>query len=222
MSEVRVKICGLTRREDAELAAASGAHFGGVILAPGGRRSITADRAAMLFECTPLVRVGVFVDEPLDALRATAERVSLAVIQLHGDEAPETTAQLRADGRWQVWKAIRPRSAQEFLDGLARYEGAVDGFLLDGWSPDAPGGTGSRFPWEEVADHRDAIDDAVTFSVAGGLKPLNVAHAIHLLRPDIVDVSSGVEDAPGIKSPKVVAEFMSAVREARRDPIRDY
>ena len=221
MNEVRVKICGLTRREDAELAAASGAHFGGVILARGGRRSISPDQAATVFEGTPLTRVGVFVDAPLDSLRVAAERAKLQVIQLHGDESPESAAELRAKGRWQIWKALRPRSAEDFLAGLDRYHDSVDGLLLDGWSPDAPGGTGSRFPWEEIAEHRKAVNGTRTFAVAGGLKPGNVARAIHLLRPDIVDVSSGVEDAPGIKNPSIVADFMAAVRAARRDPFRD-
>lgn len=221
MSGVQVKICGLTRHTDAALAAVSGAHFGGVILAPGGRRSISPDQAATVFEGTPLTRVGVFVDEPLDSLREAAERVKLRVIQLHGDESPEIAAELRAEGRWQIWKALRPRSAEELLEGLDHYQDAVDGLLLDGWSPEAPGGTGSRFPWEEVAEHRDAMDGALTFAVAGGLKPDNIARVIHLLRPDIVDVSSGVEDAPGIKNPSIVADFMAAVRAARRDPFRD-
>ena len=221
MSEVRVKICGLTRREDAELAAASGAHLGGVILARGGRRSISPDHAAVVFEGTPLTRVGVFVDEPLDSLQLAAERAGLEVIQLHGHESPESVAELRADGSWQIWKALRPRSAEELLAGLDRYQGSADGLLLDGWSPDAPGGTGSRFPWEKIAEHRKAVNGTLTFAVAGGLKPDNVSRVIHLLRPDIVDVSSGVEDAPGIKNPTIVSEFMAAVRAARRDPLRD-
>lgn len=221
MIEVQVKICGLTRREDAELAAASGANFGGVILAPGGRRSISPEQAVTVFEGTSLTRVGVFVDEPHDSLREAAERAGLEVIQLHGDESPEVAAQLRSEGRWQIWKALRPRDAEELLEGLNRYQDSVDGLLLDGWSPDAPGGTGSQFPWKEVANHRDALDGTLTFTVAGGLKPQNVARAIQLLRPDIVDVSSGVEEAPGIKNPTIVSEFMAAVRTARRDPLRD-
>lgn len=218
MSIVQVKVCGLTRRPDAELAAASGAHFGGVILAPGGRRSITPATAAAILEDLPLRRVGVFVDADPSHLRLTTEQVGLDVVQLHGSEAPEVASRLRAETGVEVWKAIRPRNAEELLAGLDLYTGAVDGLLLDGWSAEAPGGTGARFPWSEVAAHRGRIGEAIRFVVAGGLTPANVAEAISILRPDVVDVSSGVEDSPGIKSPTAVPAFLAAVQHAGGDP----
>src|SRR5690606_28168588 len=137
------KICGLTRRGDAEVAAAAGAHFGGVILAPGGRRSVAPEHARSLFSELPLRRVGVFVDAPLDDLRRTADLVALDVVQLHGGESPSDASTLRAEQRWEVWKALRPRSATEFTDLLDAFIGTVDGILLDGWSAVAPGGTGA-------------------------------------------------------------------------------
>ena len=220
MKPVAVKICGLTRRPDAELAAASGARFGGVILAPGGRRSISHADAAAIFEGLPLRRVGVFVDAGRDDVLRAAELVRLDVIQLHGEEAPELAAELREDAVREVWKALRPRDAAELLAGLERYAGVIDGVLLDGWSADAPGGTGARFPWSEIAEHRHRIDPAVRFVVAGGLSPANVANAIEILRPDVVDVSSGVEESPGIKSATAVPSFLAAVQHAGGDPYR--
>jgi phosphoribosylanthranilate isomerase len=218
MTAVGVKICGLTRRPDAELVAASGAHYGGVILAPGGRRSITPGAAAALFDRLPLRRVGVFVDAPPSELVAAAETAALDVLQLHGEESPEAAAALRRDGRWAVWKAIRPRSASEYLRELGRYADSVDGILLDGWSPDAPGGTGSRFPWEEVAAHLGDFPRSLHLIVAGGLTPESVAAAVELLHPAVVDVSSGVEEAPGRKSSAAVSAFLAAVRGAAVDP----
>lgn len=220
MSPVAVKICGLTRRPDAELAAASGARFGGVILAPGGRRSITPTAAATILEGLPLLRVGVFVDAALDDLLRAADMARLDVVQLHGDEPPEYAAALREDGHRQVWKALRPRDAAEMLAGLERYAGTVDGLLLDGWSAEAQGGTGTRFPWSEIAEHRHRIDPSIRFVAAGGLSPANVAEAIETLRPDVVDVSSGVEESPGIKSAAAIPAFLAAVQHAGGDPYR--
>ena len=219
MTDVLVKICGLTRRPDAELAAASGAHYGGVILAPGGRRSVTAADAARLFAGLPLHRVGVFVDADPAALRQAAETATLDVLQLHGGESPELIEELRAaGGSFEIWKALRPRSAAEFVTELRRYEAVVDGILLDGWSATAAGGTGAAFPWQPVALHRDEIPARLRLIVAGGLAPRNVAEAIGLLRPAVVDVSSGVEDSPGVKSPEAVPAFVAAVREAAMHP----
>lgn len=218
MTAVQVKICGLMRRPDAELAAASGAHYGGVILAPGGRRSISPAAAASLFDGLPLRRVGVFVDADADALRRAGEQASLHVLQLHGAENPEQAAALRQDGRWEVWKALRPRTAAEFLAEVGRFAGAVDGILLDGWSAAAPGGTGARFPWEVIAEHRAEFPGQLRLIVAGGLSPANVAAAVQLLRPEVVDVSSGVEHSPGEKSPEAVSAFVAAVRDAATDP----
>ena len=220
MKPVDVKICGLTRRPDAELAAASGARFGGVILAPGGHRSITPVAAAAIFEGLPLLRVGVFVDADPDDLLRAAELVRLDVVQLHGSEPPGLAAELREAGSREVWKALRPRDPAELLEGLERYAGVVDGVLLDGWSADAPGGTGARFPWSKIAGHRDRIDPAIRFIAAGGLRPENVASAIEILRPDVVDVSSGVEESPGIKSSTAVPAFLAAVQHAGGDPYR--
>jgi phosphoribosylanthranilate isomerase len=217
MTAPSVKFCGLTRRADARLAASLGAGYGGVILAPGGKRSITPAAAAELFRELPLTRVGVFVDAGLDEVRRAAEVAGLDVLQLHGSEPPSEVAALRAEGRWKVWKAVRPRSAAELREALELYRSGADALLLDGWSACAPGGTGARFPWEEISAYRDEVPRSLAVVVAGGLTPGNVERAIALLRPDVVDVSSGVESAPGVKDPAAMPAFLEAVRRAVLD-----
>jgi phosphoribosylanthranilate isomerase len=206
-----VKVCGLTRHEDARVAADAGASFLGVVLAPGGRRTVTADAAAVIFHDLPAKRAGVFVNATADELRRAAGVARLDVLQLHGDEPPELAAALRAEG-FTVWKALRPRTADEFASEAARYAGSVDALLLDGWSADARGGTGTAFPWREVADRLAAMGLDVPIVAAGGLRPENVAEAARILRPAVVDVSSGVESAPGVKDAGAVRAFVDAVR----------
>lgn len=207
-----VKICGITHRGDAEHAAACGATYLGVVLAPGGPRTVTADRAAILLRGLPTKRAGVFVDAAPALLRRDAAAAGLDVVQLHGDESPQQAAALREEGSWGVWKAIRPRNPSEFLTLLRLYAGSVDALLLDGWSAHARGGTGNRVPWAALASHRAQIPEAVPLVLAGGLTALNVAEAIAHLRPELLDVSSGVEHAPGRKEPERVRGFIAAVR----------
>lgn len=213
-----VKFCGLTRREDALRADSLGARYGGVILAPGGKRSVAPDLARALLAGTTLSRVGVFVDAGVETVLHDAEVVGLDVLQLHGGETPETIAALREAGEWTIWKAVRPRSASDFLEALDRYGGVADALLLDGWSPTAAGGTGASFPWEEIAGVLSFLPPSIGLVVAGGLGPSNVARAISLLRPAAVDVSSGVESAPGAKDPAAMAAFIEAVRHAALPP----
>ena len=213
-----VKICGLTRPEDASVAASAGATYGGVILAPGGKRSVDAARAAEIFAGLPLRRVGVFVNADPDELRRSARSASLDVVQLHGDEDPEYVRRLRKDAAWRVWKAVRPRSGDEFAEAVVRFGTMVDGILVDAWSPDARGGTGHRFPWEEVARFLDRLPSELQLIVAGGLHPGNVREAAETLRPSVLDVSSGVETAPGLKDPEAVRSFVAAARAAVSDP----
>lgn len=205
-----VKVCGLMRREDAAVAAAAGARWLGVILAPGFRRSVTPDDARIILEGFPVRRVGVFVDADEEALRSAARAAGVDVLQLHGDEPPELAARMRAAG-WEVWKAVRARDADDFSDAVRRYAGAVDALLVDGYSPASHGGTGARFPWEEVAARRDELPAGLRLIAAGGLRPDNVAEAVRILRPHAVDVSSGVERAPGEKDPAAVQEFVHTV-----------
>lgn len=205
-----VKVCGLMRREDAAVAAEAGARWLGVILAPGYRRSVTADDARIILQGFPVRRVGVFVDADELMLRSVAEAAGVDVLQLHGDEPPELAARMRAAG-WEVWKAVRARDADDFSAAAARYAGAVDALLVDGYTPDTHGGAGVRFDWDAVAARRGELPSEVRLIAAGGLRPDNVAEAVRILRPHAVDVSSGVESAPGRKDPQAVREFVRAV-----------
>ena len=206
-----VKVCGLTRHEDARAASEAGAAFLGAVLAPGGRRTVTPGAAGVIFGDLPARRVGVFVDASLEELEASARAAGLDVLQLHGDETPELAAELRARG-WTVWKALRPRTGAEFAAEAPRWAGAVDALLLDGFSAAARGGTGASFPWAEVAAQRAALPPGVALIAAGGLRPGNVAEAAGILHPDVVDVSSGVESSPGIKDADAIRRFIQAAK----------
>jgi phosphoribosylanthranilate isomerase len=207
---MEVKICGLCRPEDAVVAAAAGASYVGVILSPGSRRSQSLASAGEILDAAGMTRrVGVFVDAEAGAMASSAERLGLHALQLHGAEPPVVLEALRAGG-WRVWKALRPRDASEFLALLARYASVADGILLDGNSAHAAGGTGTAFPWREVARVRDRFPPQLQLIVAGGLDAANVEEAITLLSPDVVDVSSGVEQALGVKSEDRVRAFIAA------------
>jgi phosphoribosylanthranilate isomerase len=214
---VQFKICGLTRSLDALAAERAGATYGGVILVPGSRRSMDLESAASTLEGTRFRRCGVFVDPTGEAVAEAAERLHLDVLQLHGDESPEFVDSIRRSSGREVWKAVRVRCGDDFLDAVERFASAADALLLDGWSASARGGTGARFPWAEVARHRDRLGGSVRLIAAGGLNPDNVAEVIGLLRPDVVDVSSGVEGSPGAKDPSLIQRFAAAVRTAAAD-----
>lgn len=213
----RVKFCGLCRPGDATLAADAGADYLGVILAPGFPRTRTLEEAErILAGGHEVARAGVFVDPAVSAVIRTAQRLGLSVVQLHGDEAPHVVADVKAAGPWRVWKAIRPRSGEEFVTLVARYSGVCDAVLVDGWSVASVGGTGAMFPWVEVGRERGRLPAAVELVAAGGLSPDNVGRLVAAVAPDVVDVSSGVEDGPGRKSAARLRSFIAAVRSADR------
>lgn len=209
-----VKICGLTRREDAEAADAAGAAYLGLVFAESPRR-VAPLRAAELAEGLAARAVGVFVDAPPADLLRTAEAVPLDVAQLHGSESPERCASLRSAGV-RVWKALRPESAEELAREAARYRDAVDGLLVEGYSEEAAGGTGTAFPheWWGEAGLTDVARDGPDLILAGGLTPENVGAAVRATAPPVVDVSSGVERQPGVKDPARIRAFVRAVRQA--------
>jgi phosphoribosylanthranilate isomerase len=202
---VRVKICGITRAEDAVHAAACGADALGFVFYTASPRSVApALAAAICAELPPFVtRVGLFVNEAPERIRAIAAECGLDAIQLHGDEGP---ADCDFAPRRSI-KALRVRDAAS-LAGHAGFK--TSALLLDAWVADAYGGTGQSFNWElaaEVARQRPVI-------LAGGLTPDNVAAAVRQVNPYGVDVSSGVERAPGQKDPAKVAAFIRRAREA--------
>lgn len=214
-SGVSVKICGITRLSDAVLAQRAGADFVGAILSRGYSRSVEVERAAEYPRETGLPLVAVTVDEPLEALLDIARESGATVLQLHGGEPPERLEALRREGGWELWKALRVRTAAEVEEALERYAQVADGLLLDGWHPEHRGGSGVRFPWDLVEPLRAAFPSDLRFIAAGGLQADNVAEAVGRLNPHVVDVSSGVEITTGVKDAGRVRAF---IEHAKREP----
>jgi phosphoribosylanthranilate isomerase len=203
---VQVKICGITRLEDAQAAVDAGADALGFVFYPPSPRYITPEQAAQIIRALPpfVTTVGLFVDVALDHVNGMAARCGLDRIQLHGRETPEFCRQLTRP----VIKAIRIKNA-ESLTHVPDYK--VSAYLLDAYVEGAlPGGTGASFSWELAAR-------AMPYGpviLAGGLTPENVEVAIAQIRPYGVDVSSGVERAPGIKDHQKVREFIAHAKAA--------
>jgi len=209
-----VKICGLMRPEDARAADRAGAAFVGVILAEGFDRTLTPEEAErVLAEVETARPVTVRVDDPPERVVDEARRVGATVVQLHGDESPEVVARIGNEAGLEVWKAIRVRTTDDVLRAVRRYGEVADGLLLDGWHPDRVGGSGASFDWAQVARLRDRIPRELRLIAAGGLTPDNVSVAVRALRPDVVDVSSGVEAERGIKDAGRIDAFIRAAGE---------
>ena len=186
----RIKICGVTRPQDAELACELGAHAIGLIFAGSPRQVSLKQARDVVRELPPFITpVGVFVNEPVDELMTAVDKCGLGAVQLHGDETPEYANQLEGVS---VIRAIRVRDASS-LEGLDAYD--VHAFLLDTFSKERRGGTGNTFNWD-LADHARLHRPLI---LSGGLKPENIREAIQTVRPYGVDVSSGIESQPGIK-----------------------
>ncbi len=206
---VQIKICGVTTAAALDAAARGGASHVGLVFFEPSPRNLSFDRAAELAQrCPPAIaRVGVFVD-PDDALVEAAVAAGyLDAIQLHGSETPERVAHLRNRTGIEIWKAI-PVKTHTDRDGARRYLGAADRLIFD-TKTDAslPGGMGQRFDWTLLTGWRSPLP----WGLSGGLDADNVAHAIRTTRASLVDVSSSVESAPGIKDIDKIASFCQAV-----------
>ncbi len=156
------------------------------------------------------------MNEPLPRLLELADEAQVSVLQLHGEESLDLIQGLREEGPWELWKALQVRSADEVIAALDRYGSVVDGLMLDGWHPEHRGGSGVRFPWDLVEPLRDRFPSDLSFIAAGGLNPDNVGEAVARLRPDVADVSSGVEISLGVKEPGRVRSFIRAARSGAR------
>lgn len=202
--QVRVKICGVTRPEDALAAEAAGADAIGMIVhARSARRIDLAAAERVVAALGPFVqRVGVFQDAPTALILEAVGHLGLDVVQLHGDEAPEVAADLRT--RVRVVKAVRYDPGLD-IAALARYP--ADAVLVDGPRP----GSGEAFAWAEA----EAVRALPRLILAGGLTPANVAEAVRRFGPYAVDVASGVESTPGVKDPEAVRRFVVAAKSAR-------
>jgi phosphoribosylanthranilate isomerase len=210
---VRIKFCGLTRIEDVDKAVELGADYLGVIFA-GGPRNRTVQQAEEILRPAPVRnRVGVFGAVLATDLSHHVRSVPLSVAQLHGDASPKAVLAARAVGVGEVW-AVIPVTDGVLGEDAAELFQCADAVVLDTKAANGLGGTGRTFDWAAVADSINRLNRTARLVVAGGLTPDNVARAIEFLKPDIVDVSSGVESAPGIKDPILMSRFAEAARGA--------
>jgi phosphoribosylanthranilate isomerase len=202
----RIKFCGLSREQDVADAVAAGADALGFVLWPGSKRCVDEARLAALSARVPafVTRVGLFVDQQPELIARCAEHLDL--LQFHGDETPAFCA-----GFGRPWiKALRMRDDLDLHAAAEAYAGA-QALLLDAYRPGVPGGTGETFDWSRIPANL-----AKPVILAGGLGPDNVAQAIELVRPFAVDVSGGVEAAPGRKDSGLLAAFAAAVAQVDR------
>ncbi|MFY0990416.1 phosphoribosylanthranilate isomerase [Halomonas sp. C05BenzN] len=201
MQRTRVKLCGLTRPEDVDVAVAAGADALGFVLWPGSKRALDEARLAELAARVPafVTRVGLFVDQEPALIERCARHLDL--LQFHGEETPAFCE--RFDRPWI--KALRMRDGLDLHALAAAYDGAR-GLLLDAYRPGVPGGTGETFDWGRIP-----ASLAKPVILAGGLSADNVAEAIARVHPFAVDVSGGVEASPGIKDAERIAAFLQAV-----------
>lgn len=200
---VRIKICGITNKEDALAAAHLGADALGFIFAPSPRK-ISAERAREIIKALPpfIKTVGVFVDEDPERVSSIVAMCGLDVLQLHGSESIDYCSSF--DRR--VIKAVRLRSRDD-LENLSKYVNVVDALLLDTYVPNKLGGTGITFDWKLAVEARRYG----RIILAGGLNPENVAAAIRMVKPYAVDASSGLEQSPGVKDHEKMAQFIREV-----------
>ena len=204
---VKVKVCGITNADDALAAVEAGADaLGFVFYEKSPRYVVPAVAAAIIAGLPPLVTpVGVFVNESLATVRSIMDSCALALAQLHGDENASYCRELSRP----AMKALRLKDRGSLL-ALAEYQGrgGVRGFVLDAFSEKAYGGTGQTIDWAVAAE----VAKTTPILLAGGLTPENVIEAIRIVRPYGVDVSSGVESAPGKKDRAKISAFLDAVR----------
>jgi phosphoribosylanthranilate isomerase len=203
----RVKICGLTSVEEAVLAASLGADAIGLVFYPRSKRALSVDAAVPIREALPafVSAVGLFVNPTEAEIETVLKHLHLDCLQFHGDESPQFCASFGLP----YMKAIRVRDGLDLEREIAKYT-TSSAILLDSYDPHFAGGTGTRFNWEIAAGAVQAGEQRIV--LAGGLDAQNVAAAIQQVQPYAVDVSSGVESAPGRKCPERMQAFFSEVK----------
>lgn len=222
---LEIKICGLSTPETLDAALAAGADMVGLVFFPRSPRHVDLERAARLAAQArgraEIVALTVDADDAL--LAAIIDAAAPDILQLHGHETPERVRAIRARFGQPVMKALGIGGPED-IPALAAYAGVADRLLLDAKPPKGaalPGGNGVAFDWNLLAGPALAsLDLPHPFMLSGGLDPANVGTALRLIQPGGVDVSSGVETAPGIKDPDLIARFVSAAREAAGPPVR--
>ena len=207
---VEVKICGLTRALDAELADAAGVAYLGVIFA-GGPRERTPMEARATLSGRRARKVGVFAEQSVAEIGDISSAVGLDVVQVHGASDPERIQALRAATGLEIWAVVRTPDGVLGDDAEALAD-AADALVVDALVKGRLGGTGVAVPWGVLGESLDAMESGHRIVLAGGLTPENVTEAISYVSPMVVDVSSGVESAPGIKDHARIRAFVAAVR----------
>ncbi|MBZ4021900.1 phosphoribosylanthranilate isomerase [Rhodobacter sp. TJ_12] len=210
---VRCKICGLTQPADVTAAAQAGAGYMGLVFFPRSPRHVEIAQARDLALAAPigLAKVALVVNAEDALIDAILAEVPLDLLQLHGKESPARVAELRARTGLPVMKAVGVAEAAD-LNAIADYEAVADQILIDAKAPKGaalPGGNGLSFDWRLIAGR----DWARPWMLAGGLTPDNVAEAVRLTGAAQVDVSSGVESAPGVKDAAKIAAFIGAAQD---------
>ncbi len=210
----RIKICGVRDRAAMEAAAIARVDYVGFVFFLKSPRHVSLDEAAGLAGVASpgLRRIGLFVDADDEAIGAAVQAAQLHGVQLHGDEVPERVAAVKRRFGVEVWKAV-PVANRTDLVAARRFAGVADRLLFDAKPPPGaalPGGMGVRFDWRLLA----GFDPGAPWGLAGGLDASTVGEALATTQAPVVDVSSGVEDAPGLKSPAKIRAFCEAVRAA--------
>ncbi|MEM6907133.1 MAG: phosphoribosylanthranilate isomerase [Pseudomonadota bacterium] len=212
---VQIKICGLSTPETIAAAASAGATHIGLVHFEKSPRHVSLERAAELRALVPrpVKTVLLLVNADPETTGQAIQQIRPDVIQFHGKEAPEWIELIRARTKLEVWKALGVKDAAT-LAKSARFEGKVDRLLFDAPASEAnnalPGGTGKTFQWELLQQHSHKL----AWGLAGGLSPANVARAIAATGAELVDTSSGVESAPGIKDVDKIRAFCQAALDA--------
>ncbi len=208
----RIKVCGITRSQDALFAADAGADALGFIFYPQSPRYIDPEEARIIIDQLPpfIDIVGVFVDKKRVEVEEIIQYCRLNYAQLHGEESPKYTERLvRHSTPCEVIKAFRVGS-DTLPEDFKQYVPHVKAFLLDTYEKDIVGGTGKSFDWSIIK----RLDLVRPFILAGGLNPENVTAALRTVKPCCVDVNSGIEASPGVKDHKLTSEFFRSVRQA--------
>lgn len=209
MTMTDVKICGFRDPDHLRFAAAKGVRYAGLVFYPPSPRHLALGEAAALAKAAGphTTTVGLFVNPDDETLGHTLAALPLGMIQLHGDETPKRVQEIRIRAGKPIIKALKV-AAPEDLSQVAAYADVADWLLFDAKSAGAlPGGNGVAFDWQILKD----LNLKKPWMLSGGLTPENVAAALAVLSPTAVDVSSGVESAPGVKSPEKISAFITAV-----------
>ncbi|MCM8779102.1 MAG: phosphoribosylanthranilate isomerase [Candidatus Omnitrophica bacterium] len=204
---VRIKICGITNAEDAQIAVNLGAHALGFVFAKSPRKISPEKAQEIIIKLPPFIfSVGVFVNEEAEKIKQIIELCKLNALQLHGEESPKFCQEFRT--RVKVIKAFRIKDERD-LQVLLRYD--VDAYLLDAFSPTVYGGTGKTFDWDLAIKAKKILRNRPLI-LSGGLNPQNVKGAIEKVKPYAVDVSSGLEKSPGKKDKVLLEKFIQSVK----------